>query len=150
MSVIELPKPERPAPSDRDKEESPRRQAKSPRISASGRSARAWRWTAGTGIALGLLAAAHIVAQHFVVHGIGGLRTYKQVLDFVANPVMFTLECGFLFAVTIHAMLGIRSVLHDFDLRARTRRRLDRGLWLLGTLTIAWGLILLITLASRS
>ena len=150
MSVVELPRPERPEPTDREQAESPRKQAKSQRMSPGGRSARAWRWTAGTGIALGVLAAAHIVAQHFVVDGIGGLRTYKQVLDFVANPVMFTLECGFLFAVTIHAMLGIRSVLHDFDLRARTRRRLDRGLWLLGTLTVTWGLILLITLASRS
>ena len=36
------------------------------------RSARAWRWTAGSGIALVVLATAHIVAQHFVVHGTGG------------------------------------------------------------------------------
>ncbi len=30
------------------------------------------------------------------------------------------------------------------------RRRIDAGLWALGTLTIAYGLVLLITLASRA
>jgi succinate dehydrogenase hydrophobic anchor subunit len=114
------------------------------------RSARAWRWTAGSGIALVVLVTAHVVAQHFVVHGTGGLRTYQQVLDFVANPVMFVIECGFLFAVTIHAMLGLRSVLHDVVARPRARSRIDRTLWVVGTLTVAYGLVLLITIAIRA
>ena len=113
-------------------------------------SARSWRWTAGTGIALVALATAHIVAQHFTVHQTGGLRTYHEVLQYVASPVMFVIECGFLFAVTIHAMLGIRGIVLDFDLDPRTRRRLDTALWALGTLTIIYGLALLTTLAIRA
>jgi succinate dehydrogenase hydrophobic anchor subunit len=114
------------------------------------RSARTWRWTAGTGLALVVLATAHIVAQHFVVSGHGGLRTYHQVLEYVANPVMFVIECGFLFAVTIHAMLGLRGVLLDLHPSERIRRRLDGGLWTLGVLTIVYGLVLLTTLALRA
>ena len=112
--------------------------------------ARSWRWTAGTGVALVLLATAHIVAQHFTVHQRGGLRTYHEVLQYVASPVMFVIECGFLFAVTIHAMLGIRGIVLDFDLTARARRRIDLGLWTVGTLTIVYGLALLTTLAIRA
>ena len=82
------------------------------------------------GVALVVLAAVHIVAQHFVVDDIGGLRTLPAGPRLLSHPVIFALECGFLFAVTIHAMLGMRSVLLDFDLRPRARRRLDPGLWL--------------------
>ena len=115
-----------------------------------GRSARVWHWTAGSGMALVALATLHIVAQHFIVHQKGGLRTYGEVLSYVANPVIFVLECGFLVAVTIHAMLGIRGILHDLDLSPRTARRLDATLWTVGCLTVAYGTALLIILAVRS
>jgi succinate dehydrogenase hydrophobic anchor subunit len=136
MSVVELPKREPPA--------APAREYRR------GRSARAWHWTAGSGMALVALATLHIVAQHFVVHQKGGLRTYDEVLSYIANPVIFVLEAGFLFAVTIHAMLGIRGILHDLDLSPRAARRLDATLWAVGTLTVAYGMALLITLAAQS
>jgi succinate dehydrogenase hydrophobic anchor subunit len=115
-----------------------------------GRSTRVWRWTVGSGIALVVLAGMHMVAQHFVVDSVGGLRTYRQVLDYLHNPVIFVLECGFLFAVTIHAMLGLRGILHDLDPSPRACRAIDAGLWLVGTATIAYGLVLLVTLAARA
>jgi len=137
MSVVEVP----------DRESSARPPAGEYRR---GRSARAWWWTAGSGLALVALATLHIVAQHFVVHQTGGLRTYSEVLSYIANPVIFVLEAGFLFAVTIHAMLGIRGILHDLDLSPRAARRLDATLWVVGTVTVAYGMALLVTLAIRS
>jgi succinate dehydrogenase/fumarate reductase cytochrome b subunit len=115
-----------------------------------GRSARVWHWTAGSGIALVALATMHIAAQHFVVDQKGGLRTYGEVLSYIGNPVIFVLETGFLFAVTIHAMLGIRGIMHDLDLSPRAARRLDATLWVVGTATVAYGVGLLITLAARN
>jgi succinate dehydrogenase hydrophobic anchor subunit len=137
MSVIEVPK-QTPSP------EPPGRAYRRER------SSRVWHWTAGSGMALVALATLHIIAQHFVVHQKGGLRTYAQVLSYIGNPVIFVLETGFVFAVTIHAMLGIRGILHDLDLGPRARRRLDRGLWVIGTVTVAYAMALLITLAARS
>jgi succinate dehydrogenase hydrophobic anchor subunit len=137
MSVIEVPKQE---PLAESRVEAYRR----------GRSARLWHWTAGTGMALVVLATMHIVAQHFIVHQKGGLRTYGEVLSYIGNPVIFVLEAAFLVVVTIHAMLGVRGVLGDLDLSPVTRRRIDRGLWVLGTATVGYGMALLITLAVRS
>ena len=137
MSVIDVPKQEPPAGS---------RAA----VYRRGRSARLWHWTAGTGMALVVLATMHILAQHFIVHQKGGLRTYGEVLSYIGNPVIFVLEAAFLVAVTIHAMLGVRGVLGDLDLSPVTRRRVDRGLWVLGTTTVAYGTGLLVTLAVRS
>lgn len=115
-----------------------------------GRSARAWWWTALSGAALLVLLAIHMVAHHFVVDSVGGLRSYEQVLDYLANPVIFTIECFFLLAVTIHALLGLRGVLFDLGLGPRARRRTDALLWILGVVTVAYGLFLVGTLASRA
>ena len=140
MSTIQIP--EHPAPIQPESPE--------PRPYRRGRSARAWRWTAGSGLVLVALAGLHIVAEHFVVQETGGLRTYHQVLEYIANPVILVLECGFLLALVIHAMLGLRSVLFDLNLSEPTRRRIDAGLWTLGTVTVIYGLSLVIILAARA
>lgn len=109
-----------------------------------------WRATAFTGIALLVLITVHMVAHHFVVESVGGLRTYDQVLDYIANPVIFTIEALFLVVVTVHAMLGLRSVLFDVATGERARALISRGLIALGTLTIAYGLVLIGVLAARA
>ncbi|HZD81130.1 MAG TPA: hypothetical protein VE646_13965 [Actinomycetota bacterium] len=115
-----------------------------------GRSTRVWWWTAGTGAALLVLVTVHMVAHHFVVDRVGGLRTYHQVLEYIGDPAIFTIECFFLLAVTIHAMLGLRSVLFDLDMTRRFRRMIDAGLSVLGVATVAYGFFLIGTLASRA
>ena len=113
-------------------------------------STRAWWWTVSTGGALLVLMTVHMVAQHFVVREAGGLRTYHEALAYVGNPLMLATECALVVVVTIHAMLGLRSVLFDLALGSRTRRLVDRGLWVLGLATVAYGLALLAVLASRA
>lgn len=114
------------------------------------RSSRVWWWTVGTGAALLVLALVHIIAHHFIVDEPGGLRTYHQVLEYIGHPVILPLEAVFLVTVTIHAMLGLRGVLLDLGPGPRARRRLDRVLWAVGTTTVVYGLVLLVTLASRA
>jgi succinate dehydrogenase hydrophobic anchor subunit len=111
---------------------------------------RTWRWTAITGLALLVLVTIHMVAHHFVVESVGGLLTYEHVLDYIANPVIFVLESVFLVVVTIHAMLGLRSVLFDFGLSDRAKQVVSKGLVVLGVITIAYGWMLIGVLASRA
>ncbi len=47
-------------------------------------------------------------------------------------------------------MLGLRSVLFDFGLSERSRRLANRGLAVLGVLTVAYGIVLISILASRA
>ncbi len=132
-------RPERVAPRRRDV-----------RRTRPARSAREWRLTALSGVALLVLLTVHMVANHFVVKEVGGLRDYRQVLDYISNPLIFTIEAFFLLFVTIHAMLGLRSVLYDLDPGPRLRRWIDVGLWVLGLATIGYGYFLVGTLASRA
>jgi len=115
-----------------------------------GRRSRAWTATTLSGIALLVLVTIHMIAHHFVVDEIGGLRTYAQVLDYIGNPVILVLELALLVTVTVHAMLGLRSVLFDFGLSERARRLVTRGLVGLGAVTVVYGVVLIGVLASRA
>jgi succinate dehydrogenase hydrophobic anchor subunit len=115
-----------------------------------GKSVRVWRWTVITGVALLVLLVVHMIAHHFVVDEVGGLRTYQQVLEYISSPLIFTVECFFLVTVTTHALMGLRAVLFDLGFGGRTRRRIDGALWMLGIVTVAYGFFLVGTLASRA
>jgi succinate dehydrogenase hydrophobic anchor subunit len=114
------------------------------------RTARSWLATALTGVALLALVTVHMIAHHFVVDRIGGLRTYRQVLDYIANPVMFAVESAFIVVVTWHGMLGLRAVLLDLHLPARVERVVRPGVLVLGVVTVAYGFLLIGTLAARA
>lgn len=111
---------------------------------------RTWKWTAVTGGLLLVLVTGHMIAHHFVVAEVGGLRTYRQVIDYIGHPAIYVTESLFLVVVTAHAMLGLRSVLLDFGLSDRSKRLVSRGLVVLGVVTVVYGLALIATLASRA
>lgn len=111
---------------------------------------RSWWWTAITGVSLLVLVTIHMVAHHFVVDEVGGLRTYQHVLEYIRTPIIFVIEGVFLVVVTAHAMLGLRSVLLDFGLSERRRRLLERGLVGLGVVTVIYGFVLIGVLASKA
>jgi succinate dehydrogenase hydrophobic anchor subunit len=123
---------------------------RTPSGSGAGSRSRSWQWTAWSGVALLVLVTVHMVANHFVEKQVGGLRTYHQVIEYIGNPWIFSIESIFLVIVTIHAMLGLRSVLFDLGLSASTKRWLNKGLVALGALTIAYGFVLIGVLASRA
>ncbi len=114
------------------------------------RRSRTWKATASSGAALLVLVTVHMIAHHFVVEEVGGLRTYAQVLDYISNPIMFAIEILFLVVVTTHAMLGLRSVLFDFGLSTRAKRLVARGLLALGIVTVAYGVTLIGVLAAKA
>jgi succinate dehydrogenase hydrophobic anchor subunit len=113
------------------------------------RGSRSWRLTAATGVWVLVLVTVHMIAHHFVVESVGGLRSYEQVLEYIGNPVIVGVEVAFLIFVTWHAMLGLRSVLFDLGLSASMRRFVNRALTVLGVLTVAYGVTLITVLALR-
>ncbi len=93
-----------------------------------------------SGAALIVLLGLHMIAQHFVVPT--GLRYYADVIAWLANPLVVVLEVLFLVFVTYHAMLGVRAILFDFGFTERTERRITGALWLVGVVTVVYGLVL--------
>ena len=102
-----------------------------------------WGWLsqAISGILLVLLLGMHWVAQHYLAAG--GMRTYAEVVAYIANPLVLMLEIVFLVMVTYHALLGVRAVLLDLGPSQRLVRVLDIGLILTGIATVIYGISLL-------
>jgi succinate dehydrogenase hydrophobic anchor subunit len=81
-----------------------------------------------------------MVAQHFIVPT--GLRYYEDVIAWLRNPVMIVVEVAFLVVVTYHALVGVRAILFDFGFSERTERRITRLLWVVGIVTVVYGVAL--------
>jgi succinate dehydrogenase / fumarate reductase membrane anchor subunit len=107
-----------------------------------------WLAQAVSGIALLLLLTLHMVANHFVVPG--GLQTYQDVIDYLANPLILVFEVLFLVFVTAHALLGVRAVIFDTGISTRARNRISTILAVLGVVTVAYGLWLTFVIVGRS
>ncbi len=102
------------------------------------RSGALWLVQAFTGLLLVALLLLHMVAHHFVVEG--GLRTFDDVIAYVANPTIFFLEILFLIVVTVHAMLGLRAIVLDLAPSPGRLRLAQWGLALLGLGAVVYGI----------
>ena len=111
--------------------------------------ASSWSWIlqAFTGVMLVVLLGLHMVVQHFVVAG--GLRNYQQVVEYLSNPFVFLLEIAFLIIVTWHALLGVRAVIFDLGLKSATERKVTAALWIVGVVTVGYGIWLSATIISQ-
>lgn len=106
-----------------------------------------WFWQSVTGVLLLLLVGLHMVAHHFVAEG--GLRDFRQVIEYLSNPVIIICELAFLVSVTTHAMLGMRSIVFDLGLSAGAERWVTRACVALGVLTVLYGFWLTYTILAQ-
>jgi succinate dehydrogenase / fumarate reductase membrane anchor subunit len=93
-----------------------------------------------SGAALIVLLGLHMIAQHFVVPT--GLRYFDDVVEWLGNPVVIVLEVAFLLFVTYHALIGVRSIIFDFGFSRRTQQVITNVLWIVGIVTVVYGIAL--------
>jgi len=108
------------------------------------RSGSLWLIQALSGLVLVAILGLHMIAHHFIVEG--GLRDYQQVLDYVANPVVFIIEVLFVILATVHALLGVRAIVTDLRPSAGALRAVNGVLWVVGIVAIVYGLWLALAL----
>lgn len=108
------------------------------------RSGSLWLVQAFSGLLLVFILGAHMIAHHFIVEG--GLRNYQQVLEYVANPVVFIIEVLFVILAVIHALLGVRAIVIDLRPSAAALRVVNWVLLAVGAVTIGYGLWLAVAL----
>lgn len=108
------------------------------------RSGSLWLVQAFTGLLLVIILGMHMIAHHYVVEG--GLRNYQQVLDYVANPIVFIISLLFVVVGVVHAVLGLRAILIDMRPSAGVRRAAEWALGILAAVSIVYGIWLSIAL----
>jgi succinate dehydrogenase / fumarate reductase membrane anchor subunit len=105
-----------------------------------------WTWPlqAASGVLLVVFAFLHMLAQHFVAPE--GLRTYREVIDYLTTPSVIVIETLFAAAVIFHALAGVRSILLDIDVLKDKRPIINKVLIVLGVLMFLYGLFLTLSL----
>jgi succinate dehydrogenase / fumarate reductase membrane anchor subunit len=93
-----------------------------------------------SGVALIVLLGLHMIAQHFVVPS--GLRFFDDVVEWLSNPIVIVLEVAFLLFVTYHALIGVRAIIFDFGFSRRTQGLITNILWVIGIITVIYGIVL--------
>ncbi len=88
----------------------------------------------------------HLVVNHLVAEG--GLLTYNDVIHYFSNPWIAGMEIFFLIVVVGHSLLGLRSILLDFNPGVTFLRVADLVLGVTGAAAIVYGVWLTLTVAS--
>ena len=113
----------------------------------SGEGAGLWFLKILTGFLVIVVLAIHLVVNHLIVEG--GLLSYADVVRYYQIAIIPIMEIAFLIFVVVHALIGLRSVLLDLQPSNRALRLMNYGLGLLGTVSIAYGIWLVVVIAGR-
>ena len=108
------------------------------------RSGSLWLIQAFSGLLLVAILGTHMIAHHFIVEG--GLRDYEQVMDYVNNPVVFTIEVLFVVVAVVHALLGLRAIITDMRPSPGALRAANWVLAIFGLVAIGYGIYLAVAL----
>ena len=113
-------------------------------------SASTWRWLlqAGSGLALVILLAIHLIVNHWVSPR--GLLSYSDVIRYYDVSGVAWMESVFLIAVTVHCVLGLQSIVLDLNLGTNIARSLIRFLFVAGMVTISYGIWLIRSIVTLS
>lgn len=107
-----------------------------------------WIWAVKqvSGVLVFVLIIVHLIANHLVVEN--GLMSYKDVVAYLSNPWIAMMESIFLLVVVSHSLLGLRSVILDFNPAGKVMKFMDPAFILIGILASVYGIWLTITVGS--
>jgi succinate dehydrogenase / fumarate reductase membrane anchor subunit len=106
-----------------------------------------WLFKIAAGLLIVLLLGLHFVINHLVAPT--GLLTYADVVAYYKVPIVPVVEVIFLVFVVSHALVGLRSILLDLNPSDRLLKAVDVLFWLVGAVSIVYGIWLVIEIASR-
>lgn len=90
----------------------------------------------------------HLVVQHLVPAE--GLMSFQEVLAYLSNPWIMLMEGTFLVIVTVHALVGTRSVVLDLNPSPTLLKRVDALFIVGGAIAIIYGIWLLFAIVSAA
>jgi succinate dehydrogenase hydrophobic anchor subunit len=110
-----------------------------------------WIWLIKivTGPLLILILVLHLIVNHYVGSLPTGLMTYEDVIRYYQNPIIPAIEILFLITVVTHSLIGLRGIILDMNPSRRVLRIVTWFLSLLGIFSVAYGIWLALTLASK-
>jgi len=110
----------------------------------------AWLWLLKilTGILVIVFLGIHLIVNHLVAPE--GLLTYQEVVEYLSNPWVVTMETAFLVIVVTHALLGTRSIVLDLNPSRSFMRVMDWVFTLVGVVSVVYGIWLLRVIVTQA
>ena len=112
-----------------------------------GENAGVWFFKVLSGLLIILILFFHLVINHLIVEG--GLLSYADVVKYYQTWIVPIMEIFFLIFVVSHALIGLRSILLDLHPGNISLKWINRGLVLLGVVTIVYGTWLVFVIVGR-
>ena len=97
-----------------------------------------WILKAFTGVFLIVILLIHLIVNH-MVGSASGLLTYQEVINYYEKWFIPAMEILFLIFVVTHSLLGVRSIILDFNPSAKTFLAINWLLTLIGVGFIIYG-----------
>jgi succinate dehydrogenase / fumarate reductase membrane anchor subunit len=106
-----------------------------------------WMLKQLSGVLVFILIFVHLIVNHFVSPN--GLLSYQDVVRYLANPGIAVMEITFLIVVTAHSLMGVRSVILDFNPSDKAISIIDKVFIIVGIAAVIYGIILTLTIGGR-
>lgn len=101
-----------------------------------------------SGVLVFVLILVHLLVNHMVSPS--GLLSYQEVIAYLGNPLIATMEIIFLIVVTGHALMGVRSILLDLNPSQRVISVIDPLLVVVGIGAAGYGIWLTMIIVGRA
>ena len=110
-----------------------------------------WIWLIkiATGPLLLIVLVLHFIVNHYLGSTSSGLMTYADVIKYFQNPIIPAIEILFLITVVTHSLIGLRGILLDMNPSRTTLNFVTWLLVILGVSSVAYGIWLALTIASK-
>ncbi len=105
-----------------------------------------WLVKQASGVLVFALIIIHLIVNHLVAET--GLLSYAEVVRYLANPWVAFMESAFLIIVICHSLLGLRSVILDFNPSKKFMRSVDPVFVIVAIAASVYGIWLTITVGS--
>ncbi len=107
----------------------------------------AWFFQRLSAVLLVVFLGIHLYASHFMdlgEHESGeSLISFDDVTLRLDQVFYIVVDYGMLSMVLVHGLNGLRTVLFDFDMFVKRKKYIDVGLWMVGIVTLIWGIVIL-------
>jgi succinate dehydrogenase hydrophobic anchor subunit len=125
--------------------------ASSPYSSAPRPGETTWLWLTKiiTGPLLLLVFILHLTVNHYIGSLPSGLMTYQDIVHYYQNPIIPTIEILFVAVVVTHSLIGLRGIILDMNPSRSLLKIVNWVMVLLGVSSVAYGIWLAITIASK-
>jgi len=101
----------------------------------------AWFFQRLSAVLLIVLLATHIYVDHY--WHVGEDITVSSVNERLRELTFIAIDYSMLAMVLLHGLNGARTILFDFEMFVKRKKKVDIGLWVLGIAMLIWGIVIL-------